>query len=610
MHRIGIAQWVASVTATLVPISSPGLSSAQGRPQSPFGAFHPGFRTDGLRKTHRMAGILARLLALTPSVLVNDVTTGGQHLPTVTVGPAGQVYVAWVDCLTDQDCTTANPDIYFAKSTDNGQHFSARVLVSDDGPGAFANAPKMATDRDGNIYLVWHDNRAATVGDDSWDVYMAKSTDGGASFSASVIVDEHVANAYQYEPDLAVTPGGTIYVSWERYFYDGNAMQWDADVYVAKSTDGGASFGTNVKVSDQVNYQYKSAIGVGPSGNVYVVWTDFRSDGSGDVYFARSTDGGVTFSANMPVNTYTAAAQVYPELAIDGNETVYVVWLDARRYVESANDIYMARSVNLGLSFDPGFRVSDADLPSDSVANYLYPVITAAGDGQVGAAWYDMRTGDTDTYLTRSYDAGLTVMRSWRVNDLTANSQSVPDIFMTANHDVYCVYRDHSSGDFDIYFVLDTTTDSTQSLSVTKTGTGTGSVTSNPGGIDCGNTCLAEFPSGTLVTLTASADSGSAFGGWEGEGCTGTGPCSVTMIQVRPVTADFVSCTVVLSRLTVTTTETYTSCDTLTVGPTFRVEAPGNVTVRAALQVVLANGFSVGPGATFTAGLDLSLAGP
>jgi hypothetical protein len=382
-------------------------------------------------------------------------------------------------------------------------------------------------------------------------------------------------------------------------------------VYVAKSTNGGSSFGTNVKASDGVNNQFKSTIGVGPSGNVYVAWSDFRNDGYGDVYLARSTDGAATFSSNIRINTYTTQAQVYPELAVDGNERVYVAWLDGRRSSDGADDVYMARSTDLGLGFGSEVRVSDSDLPGDSVAGYLYPINTAAGNGYVGITWYDNHTGDWDTYLTRSYDAGLSVVPSWRVNDLTTNSQSVPDIFMASNHDVYCVYRDRSSGDFDIYFVLDTTTAPTQTLSVTKNGTGTGGVTSIPGGVDCGGSCSAQFASGTFVTLTASAAVGSVFVGWSGEGCSGTGTCAVTMIQARNVSATFTAgCDRALFNQTVTTTELYLSCGTLIAGPTFRVESPGDVTLRAATIVVLADGFSVGPEATFKAGLDPSLAPP
>jgi hypothetical protein len=66
-------------------------------------------------------------------------------------------------------------------------------------------------------------------------------------------------------------------------------------------------------------------------------------------------------------------------------------------------------------------------------------------------------------------------------------------------------------------------------LTVAKTGAGGGTVTSSPSGIDCGHTCTAGFQAGSVVTLTASADSGSTFTGWSGGGCSGTGDCTVTL---------------------------------------------------------------------------------
>jgi endoglucanase len=79
---------------------------------------------------------------------------------------------------------------------------------------------------------------------------------------------------------------------------------------------------------------------------------------------------------------------------------------------------------------------------------------------------------------------------------------------------------------------------STFSLAVTKAGTGTGTVTSSPSGINCGTTCTANFASGTSVTLTAAAASGSTFAGWSGA-CTGTGTCATSMTAARNVTATF-----------------------------------------------------------------------
>jgi hypothetical protein len=79
----------------------------------------------------------------------------------------------------------------------------------------------------------------------------------------------------------------------------------------------------------------------------------------------------------------------------------------------------------------------------------------------------------------------------------------------------------------------------TYTLTVSTDGTGSGMVTSNPAGIDCGFDCTESFTDGTVVTLTAAADVGSAFAGWAGEGCSGTGTCQVTMTETRQVTATF-----------------------------------------------------------------------
>lgn len=88
------------------------------------------------------------------------------------------------------------------------------------------------------------------------------------------------------------------------------------------------------------------------------------------------------------------------------------------------------------------------------------------------------------------------------------------------------------------YLPLDATPQN-YALSVTNQGTGIGTVTSSPSGISCGSTCSADFASGTAVTLTAQATTGSTFSGWSGA-CTGSSnSCTVSMGSARSVTANF-----------------------------------------------------------------------
>jgi hypothetical protein len=395
-----------------------------------------------------LGGQLDYALSAPKNVIVNDVTPSGQHLPSIALGPDNQIYIVWVDCRNDPTCET-NTDIFFARSTDGGLSFDPAVLVSDDGT-FFANAPKIAADSSGNIYAVWHDNRTG----DSWDVYLSKSENGGGSFLPSVRVNGYASGVYQYEPDLAIDSSGTIYISWNRYYYDADLEQWDYDVVMAKSTNGGATFGTNVKVVDGSDWQYKSSIKVGPSGNLYVAWTDRRNGGISDVYFAKSIDGGSTFSTNAIVNQYTEQSQGYPEMALDEDEVIYVVWNDSRNlYKRNGRDVFMARSLDLGDSFEPEIKINDAKIPA--AFEYFYPTITAWGKGHVAVAWEDKREGTYDVYLTRSDNGGLSFRPSWRLNSAEKGSQSVPDIVMDAMGYVHCTWRDQRSGDFLIYFALD-----------------------------------------------------------------------------------------------------------------------------------------------------------
>ena len=77
-----------------------------------------------------------------------------------------------------------------------------------------------------------------------------------------------------------------------------------------------------------------------------------------------------------------------------------------------------------------------------------------------------------------------------------------------------------------------------RTLSVAKAGTGSGTVSSNTGTIDCGNTCSAEIDAAGKITLSATPAAGSTFAGWSGA-CTGTGKCKLAMNEARTITASF-----------------------------------------------------------------------
>jgi hypothetical protein len=78
----------------------------------------------------------------------------------------------------------------------------------------------------------------------------------------------------------------------------------DQDVFVSRSTDGGATW-RRVRVNDHVaGDQYLPWICVAPNGRIHICWLDRRNDPENqrfDVYYATSLNGGRSFSANQRI---------------------------------------------------------------------------------------------------------------------------------------------------------------------------------------------------------------------------------------------------------------------------------------------------------------------
>jgi hypothetical protein len=206
------------------------------------------------------------------------------------VGPNGEIYV-----------TFSNFDnaVWFQRSLNGGTSWLASDtairsdVVAPPTPlnGDFRNiaVPSIACDTGngpyrGRIYVVWPDAR---YGDP--DILLAWSGDLGATWSAPVRVnDDGVGNhADQFFPWVTVDADGRVLVTFLDRREDFNNFLFGA--YLATSTDGGVSFGPNVRLSDGIygptSYHflgdYTGAASGG--GKLHPLWPDGRN-GDPDVF--------------------------------------------------------------------------------------------------------------------------------------------------------------------------------------------------------------------------------------------------------------------------------------------------------------------------------------
>jgi hypothetical protein len=374
------------------------------------------------------------------TMVSSDPLNGNQRDSVLTVDSAGNLYAAW------EDDRNADLDIYFAGSTDGGALWTdPNVRVNSGGSGTVQEDPAIAA-TDTHVFVAWADIRSTT----DYDIYFANSTDGGATWSnPNVKINTDVGTTTQNSPAIAVDSNGVVYLVWQDYR---DTIISHSDIFFAKSSDGGATWtDPNVRVnSDATTTQQRDpTIAVDSQGNIYVAWED-QINGDDDIYVSKSEDGGATWSdPSIKINSDgTTEIQRNPHITVDSQDNVYITWEDRRN---GDYDIYYARSTNGGSTWtDPNVRV-DSD---DTNTGQHNPVIAVGLNNRIYVTWHDNRNVDKDIYYAESDDGGNTWTHpNQRVNDDAAGkSQLSPSIAVDSTVTVYVVWYDDRNNDYDIFF--------------------------------------------------------------------------------------------------------------------------------------------------------------
>jgi len=240
--------------------------------------------------------------------------------PTVTVGSAGEVYVAWY---------SSNPrGIFFDVSYNYGMSFNTdRLIASIETRSTQINGdvlvfpyPALASDINptspftGYLYMVNMDlNR------DDMDIYFRRSYDGGETWSDRVRVndDNEFNGRDQFHPWISVDNTGKIHVIFYDRRLDPQNMLFD--LYYTYSEDGGETWSPNERIttesSDPRDARLAGLIGeyIGLSsweGETQMVWTDTRN-GNQDVFSGRMSQTAID-NGIEPLPAEMALKSPYP----------------------------------------------------------------------------------------------------------------------------------------------------------------------------------------------------------------------------------------------------------------------------------------------------------
>jgi hypothetical protein len=289
-------------------------------------------------------------------------------------------------------------DVFVRRSLDDGASWQPPVPVTVN--ATFDDKPYLAA-RGNEVLVAYADFSFSPA-----KVRATRSLDSGQTFGSTVVLANTSVGGNGASPVIA--PDGTYYVFWRDSFQE--------SLWMSKSTDQGSSWSTDTAIADMdplpstlpggfrmVNLPVAAICPL--DGSIVVLWND-EAFGDADILAVRSEDAGATWSLPTRVNDDTSGqAQFLPWITFDPTGTGWALWYD-RRHDGAAIDVYLARTDDCGVSWQPNQRVTAAGftpvLPTEpGAAAFIgdYNGIAAA-DGKVFLAFQDSRRGEQDVWVS------------------------------------------------------------------------------------------------------------------------------------------------------------------------------------------------------------------
>lgn len=324
-------------------------------------------------------------IVFSPNSSDGFVAGGGD--PVLAFDKSGKAYISWlvltVNLFGAQPVKLA---LYYSVSTNKGQTWTSPVVIDfgtitldvlsgGNGTGSLVDKQWMATDRSGSIYE------------------------------------------------------GNLYVSYTRFdIIDSSTV--NSSILVKTKPKNNNNFGAAVKVHQGTygTIQF-SSIDVDDQGNVHVLFFAGNSDDDLALYYTGSSDGGATFQPEIKISDVhfpgvgesalnpiegVAAGRLYPCPHIQAGKnpgTLFATWCSdgISQQETDGYDIWFSKSVDNGQNWQAPVRVNPGNDPQ---AEQYYPSLYVSDNGTISISYYD-RTDDpggTDTkyVVTHSFDGGQT----------------------------------------------------------------------------------------------------------------------------------------------------------------------------------------------------------
>ncbi|NUM55264.1 MAG: exo-alpha-sialidase [Candidatus Hydrogenedentes bacterium] len=353
--------------------------------------------------------------------------TAADNTPDIASDGNGNWVAVWSSFNSLGNTIGTDSDILVSTSTDNGSTWSATEPLNSnaaDDAGSDSN-PVVATNGAGVWIATWvtTDSFEDTIGTDG-NILFSRSLDNGATWSEVEFLNSNADSDTGADamPCIANDGGLNWIIAWHSNDTLGNTVGPDNDILFSRSSDGGVTW-TNVatlnsNAGTDIGLDANVSVATDKAGNWIAVWETNDPFGNTvgtdyDIFFARSSNNGQTWSAMAPLNSNAAGDtgnDRSPRVAADTAGNCVAVWHSNDTLggtVGSDNDIFTTSSSDSGATWEP-VKALNPNADADTVAD-LNASVVSDNAGNWLVVWHGLQTargGDYDVFASASSNDG------------------------------------------------------------------------------------------------------------------------------------------------------------------------------------------------------------
>jgi len=350
-----------------------------------------------------IVALSAALLFLTGVQLVADQWTPLSPLGGAgSIGSPGGTHPLATDGDTVHLVWMQRGNIQYRLSRDAGVTWGSPITVTSSGTAQYP----CSLERSGStLHLIWPDSRNRSAGlrspapsrDGAWEVYYKRSTDAGKTWGPDTRLTPG-ANLFRLGTAIS---GSTIHVVWGSTSLvlptPVGTHTW-GELYYIRSTDGGVTWKPTVRLTTPDCSAMRpgiAAVGRASGDYVHVTWFDRRDSKEvwdWDIYYKRSTDGGATWGSDVRM-TSTPYHSRHPQIVATPGPTgpgrVCCIWEDGSFVTgtkwEGDSALYAAVSDDNGETWSEARRLTFTNTPNGRATHSK----TYASGSRIHLAWTD-----------------------------------------------------------------------------------------------------------------------------------------------------------------------------------------------------------------------------